>query len=46
VTDTITDAFSKANIRLYWTGRDGAIAWTLGNDVQPAKDKDDSKSLM
>lgn len=46
VTDTITDAFSKANIRLYWTGRDGAIAWTLANDIQPAKDKDDSKSLM
>jgi competence protein ComEC len=46
VTDTITDALSKANIRLYWTGRDGAIAWTLANDIQPAKDKDDSKSLM
>jgi competence protein ComEC len=46
VTDTITDAFNKANIHLYWTGRDGAIAWTLANDIQPAKDKDDSKSLM
>jgi competence protein ComEC len=46
VTDTNVDALNKANIRLYWTGRDGTIEWTLVNDIQPAKDKNDSKSLM
>lgn len=46
VTDTNVEAIHKANIRLYWTGRDGAIVWTLANDIQPSKDNDDSKSLM
>ena len=46
LTDTDVDAFNKANIRLYWTGRDGAIVWTQANDTQPSKDKDDSKSFM
>jgi competence protein ComEC len=43
VTDVVADTFNQANIRLYWTGRDGAIEWTLENAIRPAKDKEDSK---
>jgi competence protein ComEC len=46
VTDTNVDTLQKANIRLYWTGRDGSILWTLTKDIQPSKDNDDSKSIM
>ncbi|WP_019502551.1 ComEC/Rec2 family competence protein [Pseudanabaena sp. PCC 6802] len=43
VTDIVADTFARANIRLYWTGRDGAIEWTLENDIRSAKDSEDSK---
>jgi competence protein ComEC len=43
VTDIVADTFDRANISLYWTGRDGAIEWTLENDIRPAKDSEDSK---
>jgi competence protein ComEC len=46
VTDVIVDTFTKANIRLFWTGRDGAIEWTVENNIQPAKDQDDSRSFI
>jgi competence protein ComEC len=32
----------KAELRLYWTGRDGAIQWTSENDVQALAEHEDA----
>ncbi|HEY9812527.1 MAG TPA: competence protein, partial [Candidatus Sericytochromatia bacterium] len=34
----------KANIKLYWTGRDGAIQWTPGDEFEPTLEVTDSNT--
>ncbi|AFY68639.1 ComEC/Rec2-related protein [Thalassoporum mexicanum PCC 7367] len=36
------EQMQQAEIRLYWTGRDGAIQWTAQNDIQALSEQQDA----
>ncbi|MEE3718081.1 ComEC/Rec2 family competence protein [Tumidithrix elongata RA019] len=43
VDETVSQIYG-IKIRLYWTGKDGAVQWTPENEIQTLKDQQDSRS--
>lgn len=44
VVEEIVNQFYDAKIRVFWTGRDGAIQWTPDKDFHTLRDQQDSRS--
>ncbi|BBC25490.1 ComEC/Rec2 family competence protein [Pseudanabaena sp. ABRG5-3] len=44
VVEEIVNQFYEAKIRVFWTGRDGAIQWTPDKDFHTLRDQQDSRS--
>jgi competence protein ComEC len=43
--ETISQIYG-VKIRLYWTGKDGAIQWTPNHEILTLKDKQDKRSIL
>ncbi|WP_271253907.1 ComEC/Rec2 family competence protein [Pseudanabaena sp. Chao 1811] len=44
VVEEIVNQFYEAKIRVFWTGRDGAIQWTPDKDFHTLRDQQDARS--
>lgn len=46
IADETANQLRIAKIRLYWTGRDGAIQWNQDNEIRSLKDQEDASSPL